>query len=199
MKKITMVAAVAAAAGAACGQGFYEDFEGGIPGSWSVIDNAGGGVVWMTNADWGDGNYTNGSGLAAEVNSDSAGTAEFDTELVTHSFVVPAGSALELTANYMNFAYLDFFDIDINVGSGWVNLLSWNEDHGGFFSTPGEDISIDLSGYAGNSANVRFHYYDPNSFDWDWYVQIDNVAVTPAPSALALLGLGGLAAARRRR
>ena len=199
MKKITMVAAVAAAAGAACGQGFYEDFEGGIPGSWSVIDNAGGGVVWMTNADWGDGNYTNGSGLAAAVNSDTAGTAEFDTELVTHSFVVPSGSALELTANYMNFAYLDFFDIDINVGSGWVNLLSWNEDHGGFFSTPGEDISIDLSGYAGNSANVRFHYYDPNSFDWDWYVQIDNVAVTPAPSALALLGLGGLAAARRRR
>lgn len=199
MKNITMVAAIAAAAGAACGQGFYEDFEGGIPASWSVIDNTGGGMVWMTSADWGDGNYTNGTGLAAGTNSDTYGTSEYDTELVTHSFTVPAGSALELTANYMNFAYLDFFDIDINTGAGWVNLLRWNEDHGGFFSQPGEDISIDLSSYAGSSAQVRFHHYNPNSFDWDWYVQIDNVTVTPAPGALALLGLGGLAAVRRRR
>lgn len=199
MKTITMVAAIAAAAGAACGQGFTEDFEGGIPGSWSVIDNTGSGVVWMTSADWGDGNYTNGSGLSAAVNSDTAGTAEYDTELVTHSFTVPSGAHLQLSANYQNLLNFDYFDIDINTGSGWNNLMSWNEDHGGFFAPPGEDIDLDLSGYGGQNAQVRFHYYDPFSGDWDWYVQIDNVTVTPAPGALALLGLGGLAATRRRR
>ncbi|HZW08499.1 MAG TPA: choice-of-anchor J domain-containing protein [Phycisphaerales bacterium] len=199
MKRFLTVAAFAAAAGAAFGQGFTEDFEGGIPGSWTVVDNAGGGVVWMTNSDWGQGNYTNGSGLAAHVDSDNAGAVEFDTELVTPAFTVPGGAHLQLTANYQNFAALDFFDIDINSGSGWVNLLRWNEDHGGFESTPGQDIDLDLSAYGGQSAQVRFHYYDPNSGDWDWYAQIDNVTVTPAPGALALLGLGGLAAARRRR
>ena len=30
-------------------------------------------------------------------------------------------------------------------------------------------------------------------------IQIDNIAITPAPGAVALLGLGGLAASRRRR
>jgi MYXO-CTERM domain-containing protein len=112
---------------------------------------------------------------------------------------VPGGARLQLLANYQNFAALDFFDIDINNGSGWVNLLRWNEDHGGFDAPPGEAIDLDLSAYAGDTAQVRFHYYDPNSGDWDWYIQVDDVAVTPAPGALALLGIGGLAVARRRR
>jgi MYXO-CTERM domain-containing protein len=199
MRQIVTLAGVIAAAGAAYGQAFSEDFEGGIPGSWTVIDNEGTGVVWDTNVAWGDGNYTGGSGMSAAVNSDHAGTAEFDTELVTHAFTVPGGARLQLLANYQNFAALDFFDIDINNGSGWVNLLRWNEDHGGFDAPPGEAIDLDLSAYAGDTAQVRFHYYDPNSGDWDWYIQVDDVAVTPAPGALALLGIGGLAVARRRR
>ena len=72
--------------------------EGVIPGSWTVIDNEGNGMVWMTNADWGDGNYTNGSGLAAATNSDTFGTAEYDTELVTHAFTVPGGATLGSTS-----------------------------------------------------------------------------------------------------
>lgn len=199
MKKITMIAALVAAAGAAYGQAFSEDFEGGIPGSWAVVDNAGNGVNWDTNVAWGDGNYTNGSGMCAMVDSDEAGVVEYDTELITHAFNVPSNATLSLTANYQNLVNNDFFEVDINDGSGWHNLVSWNEDHGGFYATPGENISESLAAYAGKTAQIRFHYYDPNTGDWDWYVQIDNVEVTPAPGALALLGLGGLAATRRRR
>lgn len=197
MRTIVTVAAIAAAAGAAFGQAFSEDFEGGL-GGWTVVDNAGTGIVWKTSSAYGDGNYTNGSGLAAMVDSDEF-PGEFDTELVSHTFTVPAGASLNFTANYQNFAGLDFLDVDINAGAGWVNLLRWNEDHGGFYAPPGEDVSLDLSAYGGSNAQIRFHYYDPNSGDWDWYVQVDNVVVTPAPGALALLGLGGLAATRRRR
>ncbi|MBK7405302.1 MAG: choice-of-anchor J domain-containing protein [Phycisphaerales bacterium] len=196
MKKIITVAAIAAAAGTAFGQAFSEDFEGGL-GGWTVVNNTGG-PAWDTNSFYTDGNYTNGSGLCAMVDSDEV-PGEFDTELVSGVFTVPAGSSLNFTANYANFAYLDYFDVDINTGSGWSNLLSWNEDHGGFYSTPGEDVSLSLASYGGSSAQVRFHYYDPNTGDWDWYIQVDNVRVTPAPGALALLGLGGLAAVRRRR
>ncbi len=198
MKKIVTVAALAALAGTAFGQAFSEDFSGGIPASWTVVDNAGNGVVWDTSTNWGDGNYTNGSGDAAAVNSDTFGPADYDVSLFTHTFTVPAGAHLTLSANYQNFANLDFFDINFNGD----NLLSWNEDHGGFFAAPGEDIDIDLSAYAGQSGSVEFHYYDPSgTSDWDWYVQIDDVAVTgvPAPGAMALLGLSGLVATRRRR
>lgn len=198
MKTITTIAAITAIAGAAHGQAFSEDFEGGLPAGWNVIDNAGEGIVWDTNVAWGDPNWATGDGMSFMVNSDTT-PGEFDTELVTHSFVVPTGASLDLTANYQNFINSDFFNIDINDGSGWTNLLSWNEDHGTFKDVPGEDISLDLSAYGGSTVEVRFHYYDPNTGDWDWYIQIDNVTVTPAPSAMALLGLGGLIATRRRR
>ena len=199
MNKLTLVAAIAAAAGAAHGQAFFEDFEGGLPAGWSVVDNAGQGVIWMTNAQWGDGNYTNGSGLCMMIDTDEGSNGlETDSSVVTDAFTVPSNAMLDLTSNFQQLG-TDFFDIDINTGTGWANLLHWNTDHGGFYSTPGEDISISLAGYAGSSAQLRFRNADPSSNDWNWYVQIDNVGVTPAPSALALLGLGGLAAARRRR
>jgi MYXO-CTERM domain-containing protein len=122
---------------------------------------------------------------------------ETDSSIVTHSFTVPSNAMLDLTANFQ--AIADFFDIDINTGNGWTNLLSWNEDHGGFYAGPGENISLSLAAFGGSTAQLRFRNYDPATNDWNWYVQIDDVAVTPAPSALALLGLGGLVATRRRR
>jgi len=198
MKTITTIAAITAIAGAAHGQAFYEDFEGGLPAGWTVTDDAGEGIVWDTNVAWGDDNWATGDGMSMAVNSDTI-PGEFDTSLITNTFTVPNGASLDLTANYQNFAGSDFFDIDINDGSGWNNLLSWNEDHGTFMGAPGEDVSLDISAYGGSDVQVRFRYYDPNTGDWDWYIQIDNVTVTPAPGAMALLGLGGLVATRRRR
>lgn len=199
MNKVTLVAAIAAAAGAAYGQAFFEDFEGGLPAGWSVVDNAGQGVIWKTNVQWGDGNYTNGSGLCMMIDTDEGSNGlETDSSVVTDAFTVPSNAMLDLTANFQQLG-TDFFDIDINTGSGWTNLLHWTTDHGGFYSTPGEDISLSLANYGGSTAQLRFRNADPSSNDWNWYVQFDNVGVTPAPSALALLGLGGLAAARRRR
>lgn len=197
MKKVIAIAALAAAAGSAFGQAWSEDFEDGLAG-WTVVDNAGTGIGWATNVDWAEGNYTNGSGMCASTDSDDF-PGEYDSELVSALFKVPTGAIMTASVNYANFANLDFFDIDINTGSGWTNLLSWNEDHGGFYSGPGEDVVLDLSSFAGADAKIRFHHYNPNTSDWDWYVQVDNIAVTPAPSALALLGLGGLIAGRRRR
>ena len=160
-------------------------FEDGIPGTWTVVDNEGTGVVWDVTGSGtcaGDGNYTNGSGLAACVNSDAAGVAEFDTELITNPITIPStatSATLFFTANYQNYAGRDFFEVDVSTDGGatWTNLLSWNEDHGGFYSPPGEDVALDLSAYIGQTIQLRFRYYDPNFNDWDWYVQIDDVAL----------------------
>ncbi|MBU0639210.1 MAG: choice-of-anchor J domain-containing protein [Planctomycetes bacterium] len=198
MRTVALLVVFALAAVPALAQGFTEDFEGGIPATWTVIDNEMTGVAWDTNVFWGDDNWTGGGGMCADVNSDTFGTAEFDTELITHSFVVPGGAMLEYVTNYANFAAYDFADVDIDAGAGWVNLLSWNEDHGGFKALPGEFVSLDLSAYAGQTAQVRFHYYDPNTGDYDWYWEVDDVTVTPEPASLGLLSIGALALLRRR-
>ncbi len=162
-----------------------EGFEGETfpPVGWTVVDNAGTGVQWSFANDWGDGNYTGGSGEAATVNSDAAGTVEFDTELRSPSMDVngQTGLTLQYDANYQNLAGLDFLDTDISTDGGatWTTMVSWNEDHGGFFSEPGEVVNIDLDPYlvGATSFIVRWHYYDPNTGDWDWYAQIDNVVI----------------------
>ncbi len=159
------------------------DFTNGIPGPWTVVDNSGSGLVWSNITGAGEsGNYTGGDGDAATVSSDVYGPADFDTDLRSNVFSLPNVSTADLTldylANYQNFAAFDFLDLDISEDDGatWTTLLSWNEDHGGFRSTPGEAVNIDLSPYYGQSdLQLRWRYYDPTTFDWDWYAQIDNV------------------------
>lgn len=188
-----------------------ESFDISIPAGWAVVDNAGSGVVWTNLAGCTEpGNWTGGSGDLGCVSSDNFGTAEFDTELRTpvidlSSSVAPA--SLTFNANYQNFANLDFLDVDVSTNGAagpWTNLLSWNEDHGTSDGTPGEAVNLDIASVVGQ-ANVmfRFHYYDPNQADWDWYAMVDDVVITATPGSgppppaevptLSEVGLGGLA------
>ena len=160
------------------------DYATGIPGVWSVVDDAGLGLVWSNIAGAGEaGNYTGGAGDAATVSSDAYGPADFDTSLISNSFSLANASSatLEYLVNYQNFAAFDFLDVDISIdgGSSWTNLLSWNEDHGTFRGVPGEAVSLDLGAYVGESdVMLRWRYYDPTTFDWDWYAQVDNVGLS---------------------
>lgn len=172
-----------------------ENFDAGIPGGWTVIDNAGSGVVWTNLAGCGETNYVNPSANVACASSDFAGHAEFDTELRTPvinlaSYVAPA--SLTFDSNYQNLAALDFLQVDVstNGGGSWTNLLSWNEDHGVLHVQPGVPVNLDISAYAGlASVLFRFHYFDPNFDDWDWYAQVDNVVVNATPAGGCTLTL----------
>lgn len=167
-----------------------ENFDAGIPASWTTIDNEGNGVVWSNLAGCGEsGNFVNGSGDTACVSSDLFGAAEFDAELITPSMDLTTftGTMMDYSVNYQNFAGLDFFDVDVSIDGGttWVNELSWNEDHGASRATPGETVNIDLSAYDGQAdVKVRFHYYDPNAGDFDWYVQVDDLTVSGTAAVL---------------
>jgi hypothetical protein len=161
----------------------------GIPGDWTVIDNASSGPVWTDRVTSGlAGNYTDGTGDAASVSSFHFGAAEFDTELrapLDLSVILPGATAtLSYLANYQNSANSDFLDLDISTdgGTSWTTLLSWNDDHGSPFSTPGESVTVDLSAYAGQGGLLlRWRYHDPNTGDWAQYAQIDNVSRWPPP------------------
>ena len=166
-------------------------FETGMPSGWQVTDNEGNGVVWTTIAGAGEsGNYTGGAGDAATASSDSAGAVQYDTELITAPFDLLGWLAsdtisLEYLANYQNFAFRDFLEVDISTDGGfsWANLLSWNEDHGSFRGSTGEAVSINLSPYAGMTGLLlRWHYYDPTTRDNDWYAQIDEIALNCIPT-----------------
>ncbi|MEM1095501.1 MAG: choice-of-anchor D domain-containing protein [Bacteroidota bacterium] len=184
-----------------------ETFDDGIPGTWNVVDNAGSGLVWgATGASGcGEGNYTGGAGGGACASSDQFGNSAFDTELVTPAITVPAtahSTFLVFSANYQNFAAVDFFDVDISTdgGDNWETMLSWNEDHGAFRDLPGEQVALWLDPYLEatddasptasamaqlanaqglvGSFQVRFRYYIPNGgSDWLWYVGLDDVFV----------------------
>jgi subtilisin family serine protease len=160
-----------------------EHFEGANfpPTGWTVVDNAGTGVDWKFAADYGEGNYA-GTGEAATVSSDAAGFVEYDAELITPVITVPGYKdiAVQYNVNYQNLLNLDFLDLDIQVdGGAWTNILHWNEDHGVLRDLPGEFVTVLLEEYlqSASTFRLRWHYYDPNTDDWDWYAQIDDVVI----------------------
>jgi hypothetical protein len=193
------VAAHAEAQGSPSSPFLVERFDGAAfpPAGWTVIDNGGSGVVWSNVAgSLETGNFTGGAGDAASVSSDLAGTAEFDTELRSPQISLPAATPIGLhyLANYQNFNGLDFLDLDFSTdgGTSWTNLLSWNEDHGTFRDVPGECVNLDLSAHAGTpSFMLRFRYRDPNTGDWDWYAQIDEVRLDDVVGSMCPLFLDG--------
>src|SRR5699024_2614421 len=152
---LTVTAACTAPGYAIATGGIGEDFNGSAfpPAGWTVTDATGNGLVWKLNADWGDGNYTGGTGTSADVNSGAygSGMGAYDTSLVTPPIPVTSlhgATLLTYKANYQYIAFngTDNFDLDISTdgGSTWTNLLHWTEDHGTNNGTPGEDEQVDL-------------------------------------------------------
>lgn len=193
------VAASDAPLGPATSPFLVERFDGPSfpPAGWTVIDNGGSGVVWSNVAGSLEaGNFTGGAGDAASVSSDLAGPAEFDTELRSPALALPAATPIGLhyLVNYQNFANSDFLDVDYSLdgGTAWTNLLSWNEDHGTFRDLPGECVNLDLSAHAGApSFMLRFRYHDPNTGDFDWYAQVDEVRLDDIVGTMCPLFLDG--------
>ncbi len=91
---------------------------------------------------------------------------------MSNPFDLSAASAATL---YASIAYNDLssgndiFEIDIWDGVMWNNVLYWDEDHYG----PAEDVSVDISAFAGLSdVQARFTY---SGNGYDWYIYMDDV------------------------
>jgi subtilisin family serine protease len=148
------------------------------PDGWTVVDNAGNGIVWKKSSDYYDDNYTGGQGLAAGCNSDSI-PGEYDTELITPPVDATVGTTLTYKGNFQIYSG-EKLDLDISVdGDAWVNVKRWQEDHGSFYSAPGENVTVDLAPFVGSgtSYRLRWHYYNLGTYDWDWYAQVDDVLI----------------------
>lgn len=205
----------------------YDAFEDGtLPAGWSVIVNNGYGPAFvdgsaqradLPNWYWGIGVTDQNTGLPVYgdplfdgdylvLDADDPG-ANMDVEIYTHSFQVYGDSVFTFVMDYKEHNDVQEslkVDISTDGGSSWTNLVTFDEDY--WDTKRNTEVSMDLSGYAGETAALRFHYRSgdyqhPTGGDpvYGWWFALDTVAVTPEPASLGLLAIGGIALLRRRR
>lgn len=159
-----------------------EDFSGGIPPTWTVINGGNGPDTWTTANPC---NRPIGAPLAAPwamVDSDCADpTATQDEQLITPQ--LDASSCLQMTLEFSNQFWWwsgggnEVADVDVSVDGGttWVNVLRMQGASDGY-PRPNTKI-VDLTAQAAGRPNVqiRFRYYNGN---YDYWWAIDNVKVT---------------------
>ena len=154
---------------------FMENFDAGLPDTWTVVDGGNTSDTWFNTTSY-SGNSVDGTPFMF-ANSDAAGSSStMDEQLI--SPVINAENAEEL---YLMFDYVyqyignEWFAIDVYDGSDWVEVARKTADSGPFPWGPTVNEVIDITEYANAMLQVRFHYV---SNGWNWYVAVDNVVVT---------------------
>ncbi len=159
---------------------FMETFNDGIPETWTILDGGSTTDTWYMETPEGN-PQTTGASLDgtpfAYVDSDNAGTGPFfDEQLI--SPVINASAAEELYImfdQYYNFYMAgEFANVDVFDGTDWVTVLNQVADQGAW-NNPNQQV-IDVSEYANENFQARFHYYDNGI--WAWFWAIDNLVVT---------------------
>jgi hypothetical protein len=209
---VPCIASLATVAGTATA-GFIEDFNAGGPFPWEVQDYQDGGsfvVGWDFNYNVEEdgvprGNFATADGGAAHVCSDLRpfGSGPYDIAMISPWTQVEGKGFLSYVVNYQTVPPNDQLLVEITTdGENWSLLKQYDEDTGLFPMNFEDDFdfgvseTIDLAEYLGRDARVRFRYVGDG---WNWFAQIDNVVVTPAPGALSALFLAAASARRRRR
>ncbi|MGH3557494.1 MAG: carboxypeptidase regulatory-like domain-containing protein [Mycobacterium sp.] len=181
---------------------FGEDFDGGTfpPTGWTVTNDVSGSLVaWQLSSAYPEdnGNYTGGSGNAADADSNvpGPGVGSYDTSLITPAIstaVVGTSPVLNFLENFNVFSGNEAFDVDISTDGGntWTTVDHQTVTCGALYGLPGCPESMSLGSYLGGATSfeLRFRYYNPVS-DYDWYAQVDNIAIgtcLPIPGGLVM-------------
>ncbi|MGH9436690.1 MAG: choice-of-anchor J domain-containing protein, partial [Terriglobia bacterium] len=182
------------------GYQFGEDFNEGEfpPTGWTVTNDVfGSNVVWIpvSQNTYNTGNFTGGTGNAADADSNAAGTAvgSYDTSLISppiSTALVGQSPVLYFRENFQVYSGNEAFDVDISTDGGntWTTVNHQTNACGGRYTLPGCQEQLNLGSYVSGAENfqLRFRYYNLLS-DFDWYVQVDDVSIgicTPVPGGL---------------
>ena len=152
-----------------------EDFESGMPSSWTIIDGGSTDDTW-TDTNPGERTPEGGcEGTFMIVDSDHSG----EVSLMNESLITPSiscshsFSGIFLRFNqFYNHVKDDYAQVDVSNDGGntWTTVATYTED------TLGE-TTIDITdiAFGSNNVKIRFHYNDAGTFAWYW--MIDNVEV----------------------
>jgi N-acetylneuraminic acid mutarotase len=158
-----------------------EDFESGIPGNWTVVDNIGS-CVWRDDDPGSRGNMTGGAGLFTIADSDFCGSGtSTDTELQTP--ILDASAYDILIVEYKN----DYNDlgstaqVDVFDGSTWTTI---DDMSGSSFRGPETRIITTTAAVGSANARVRWHY----AAGWDWWWEVDEVRIYGAGTCTPTAG-----------
>ena len=158
---------------------FSEDFEGGLPGDWTVVTTAG--CDWKDDDPGTRGAYDGCSGIFMIADSECCAPFDMDTELITPSIDCSAFATVVLEFDHY-FKFAQFFggnekgDVDVWDGAIWHNKARYEA------GTSSGHITIDISDLAAgkSSVKIRWHYYDAYL---DYWWEVDNVELSAVPSA----------------
>ena len=158
-----------------------EDFSGGIPAGWTVIDGGSGGgaaATWTTANPGGRAASSPITTPFAIVDSDNAGSsATQDEQLITGN--IDMGAAFSATLEFDQYFYRysdEYGDVDVrssNTGGAWVNVF---RNYGASSANPNHR-TIDITDQAAGASNVQIRFYYRNGA-YDWYWIVDNILVT---------------------
>jgi MYXO-CTERM domain-containing protein len=204
MKTLAMIAAAALTSTALAN--YTADWSGGADG-WDASQYNGNATGWT---------LTGGTWFAADLSGNGAGSSEWlisplltvDEAAVVFGFdhyydmeTNYDGGVVEYQVNGGAWTYLSMSDYDATISTSFQSPIGGLDAYTGF--NAGRFSSADISSLVtmGDTLMLRFHQADDSSVSADgWYIESFGIegASIPAPGALALLGLAGLARRRRR-
>ncbi|MGH8426787.1 MAG: Kelch repeat-containing protein [Gammaproteobacteria bacterium] len=176
------------------GYQFNEDFnEGSFPPAGWMVNTPLGSTVWELSQTLGDGNYTGGTGDAADFEA-PIDYEPWDSRLVTPSIQVSDvgdSPVLDFLEN-VQIAY-ESFDVDISTDGGaiWTTIDHQTTNCGGFVGLPGCEKTYQLAPFlsGATSFQIRFRDYLLQG-GVGLYAQVDDVRIgsdcTPLPGGLVI-------------
>ncbi|MFI4914901.1 MAG: hypothetical protein ACIAS6_00160 [Phycisphaerales bacterium JB060] len=205
MRNVMTVVALAGAASMAAAQTtvYSSDFEA----------DGGGWTASGVNGDWERGSPTGVTGTSLGGSGGAEPTGGFSGDFVWGTVIGGlhgVGSDEQLS---QNFDFSGLTDVTLNfqewilTGSSTFDMASVIVNGDELYLSDGDSgeawraVNLDLSAYDGlSSVDITFNFTSTTVVErMGWYVDDVSIRAIPAPGAMALLGLGGLVATRRRR
>ena len=177
-----------------------ENFDAGIPGTWTIVNNGNNAVTWAENTaiNWPYYDFDGTQYAFCDGNQNYGDvTITMDDYLVSPvidaSAYFGAGLQLEFDQAFLsNWTDGDSAKIDVYDGNQWVNIYtSWNTDGELSWNSNGTHKAYNVSAYANANFQVRFHYIDGPDGRGQYFA-IDNVRLRASMSALGWLTLNGV-------
>jgi hypothetical protein len=149
-------------------------FNGGLPAGWTIVDGGNDGYTWQSDNPGGRSSaYWTDTFMI--VDSDDAGIADMNEQLITHSINCTnlTGVKLRFKHYFNDYSYSsETGDVDVRVNGGaWRNVKRYRgADYEGL-------VELALSNFGADGSpgvQIRWHYYNARDC---WYWGIDDVQI----------------------